>query len=247
MGSFFSSIFTAPGTNARQGQQEQFNRAGAYSSSDLGPYNAWLQAQIPRVGAISNDAYANTTQNGRNALVSNYWHGALARAGQMAGNYRTQFSGNPALGAAAALGAGNDANSNSNLYAGEINSPQGMQAADQRYGSTLGMLNPAIAGLSELTNNVYRQPLQPVGQSPWSIAAPLLGQGLTGLFNSGGGDSSSGGSADSSGGYGTGSGLGSSMSGWGGYTDPGNLGMPGSSYGSNGAYYPPDPTYYGGG
>lgn len=187
IGSFFTSAFTRPGTNARNAQQDEFNKAGGYSFGLLGPYADYIKQNIPRMSNVTSNLYNYTTQGGRDSLVNSYWQNALGQARQQMGNAGTQFSGNPALGQAYGLGAMNDANTSAGQYSRQLNSPQGQLGAYESYLGSMGAMNPAISGLSSLTNNVYHIPLQPVGAGLGDYLGAAIGPALGKYFAPGAG------------------------------------------------------------
>lgn len=213
-----SSIFTPPGTNAAQGQDQQNQNAQQTNNNLLGQWAPIVQqqmgyygSQLPTANSAVSGLGALTTQGGRNSMVSAFGANARGGAQTAASQMPGQYAGNPSLGQAFGLGAYNDANKATNQYSQQLNSPEGQASAAGGYlGALNSSMQPSFSGIQGLTQGVYGAPKVQVGQGLLgylgSIAGPLSGM-LTG--SGGGGNTSGSGSAasGSSGGYGNYSGT----------------------------------------
>ncbi len=177
-----SSIFTAPGTNAANAQQQEQHQAAQQSSGLLNSYTPYVQNQInfqkqqqPVAQAAINGLGNFTTQGGRNQEVSWYGQNARGNAQTAASQTPGQFAGNSALSNAYQMNAYNQANQATNQYSQQVNSPQGQQQAYQSYLGGLQSQSPDFNGMASLTGNVYGQPQVQVGQGLLGYLSSVAG------------------------------------------------------------------------
>lgn len=207
---FLDSIFTAPGTNARQAQQQNASKVADYSQNLLPAEQAhdqqaqdFQQKQWGTTTGAVKQLGDWTTQAGRNQWSDFYTGRQQAGAQSAAANAPSMFAGNQQLGNSYALDQMNQANERSAQYQGEINSPGAQSNALGAYMRGMGEVAPDYSGLSRLSSNVYGQPQVQVGQGIGSILGNLAASYIGGGRGGGGG----GGSSDS-GSNGTGIGQG---------------------------------------
>lgn len=177
-----SSIFTAPGTNARDAQEQEQHSAAGVSSNTLNQYAPYVGNQIdymkgqqPQAQNAVNQLGQFTTQGGRNNLVASFGANARGNAQTAGAQMPGEFAGNPALSQAHQLGAYNDANQATNQYAQRINSPEGEASAYGTYLQGLQSQSPDFQGISSLTGNVYGQPPVQVGQGLFGYLGNIAG------------------------------------------------------------------------
>ena len=209
IGSAISSIFTPPGTNQRNAQVNQqsgysgsvYNNLWPGLSSQLQNQQNFYDAQLPNLQQGVQNAYFNTTQGGRNAMANNAYGQYQAMGNQQAAQANSKFAGNPSLAQGYGLAAMNNANTNASEFAGQLNSPQGQQAAWGNYNNALqnastGGVN--YSGLGAMNSAIYGQPQVPVGQGLGGVIGSLIptvlgslggGAGLSALLGGGGGSS----------------------------------------------------------
>ena len=181
-----SSIFTPPGTNAAQGQE---NTDQSAQNTSLGMLNAYAplfnsqtalqSSQLPTAQNAITGLGQFTNQSGRNQMSSSFLQNARGQAQTAAAETPGQFAGNPALAQAYGLRAYNGANQSANQYAQQINSPQGEASAYNSYLGGLQSQAPNAQTASELTQGVYGSPKVQVGQGLWGTLASLAGPAAT--------------------------------------------------------------------
>lgn len=187
LGSFFTSIFTPSGTNARRSQEaDQAKVAGGYQGlfDSLLPYiqdyvkfggklEPQRQAEIRRQLLLASPGNAQarqrmyTNQVFNNAIRSSKAQSDMNRAAGFSGAYNAGMR-------AAALNQAMDA---SNRYASEMDSPEGMMANSQmRLGAIQqGQSMPMLAQLNNFGEGVYGRPAVQVGQGIGGSLGSILG------------------------------------------------------------------------
>jgi len=200
-GSFFTSIFTPSGTNAKRAQEaDQAKVAGGYqglfdallpyiqdSIKSGGQLEPMRQAEIRRQLMLASPGNSAARQR---MFQNQVFNNAIRSANtQSALNRAAGFSG--AYNAGARNAAVNQANDLSNKYAAEMNSPEGMMANSQmRLGAIAqGQSNPQLGMLNNFSDGVYGRPAVQVAQGIGGSLGSLLGTAasIPGLFGSKGG------------------------------------------------------------
>jgi len=216
-----NSAVTPRGTNAAQGQQDQYNNAQNIFSGALGNYSKLLNNQIgtanslyPQYTDALNSSLSSLGQPAVDANVRSYSNNANENAFHQ-GMLQNLFARAQGEGSGVTQGqdqgAAQQAAIASNNYNAQLNSPQ---AHAQRYNMIMdllqkGMSPTAISGALQLSSGVYGAPRVQVQQGIGSSLGSLLGGigGIGGLGSLG----STGGFNAGAAGQGVGSDIGSSL------------------------------------
>lgn len=200
-----SSIFTAPGTNQRDQQNQQYLNVGSDASSLLAQLMPLLQQQQgfaaglePQRQSLINQFLQTLNPSNYNSMAQTVGNQAMSQAQDRARYAGGMFGANSGAAKGAWNQGLNSATSARNTYLANLWNPQNRQ---QQLGAGIGMIGssatPGLQNFGQLASTVYGQPQIPVGKGFGDIlgglAGSFLGGGVGNPFSSGGSSGGGGG------------------------------------------------------